>query len=156
MSPALAVRTRRSRRIRTSVATVMVCAFIALFATIYLQMLAGRDPALGASVTRKVQHAAASGAVSLTAATRRRETQAREHRLALRRARRHAAARARARARSRARARARARALASSTPTPAATAAPAATAVPTAVATAVPTAVATAAPTAAPVKTAQS
>lgn len=48
----LARRRARVRQIRQGVTAIAVAAFIALFAVIYVQMAAGRDPALGASVTQ--------------------------------------------------------------------------------------------------------
>jgi hypothetical protein len=48
-SPTLAARRLRVRRIRRTVTTVAVAVFLALFATIYIQMAAGRDPALSSS-----------------------------------------------------------------------------------------------------------
>jgi hypothetical protein len=47
MSPTLAARRARLARIRRTVAAATVAVFIALFATIYIQMAAGKDPALG-------------------------------------------------------------------------------------------------------------
>jgi cytoskeletal protein RodZ len=46
-------RRERLSRIRTSVAAVSVCLFILLFSGIYVQMAAGRDPALSVSHTKK-------------------------------------------------------------------------------------------------------
>jgi hypothetical protein len=51
MSPTLAARRARLARIRRTVAAATVAVFIALFATIYIQMAAGKDPALGTTVT---------------------------------------------------------------------------------------------------------
>ena len=51
MSPTLAARRARVARIRRTVTAVTVAVFVALFATIYIQMAAGKDPALGTSVT---------------------------------------------------------------------------------------------------------
>ena len=51
MSPTLAARRARVARIRNTVTAVAVTVFLALFATIYIQMAAGKDPALGTSVT---------------------------------------------------------------------------------------------------------
>jgi hypothetical protein len=45
-SPTLAARRLRVQRIRRTVTTVAVAVFLALFATIYIQMAAGHDPAL--------------------------------------------------------------------------------------------------------------
>jgi hypothetical protein len=44
-------RRARVRRIRRTVTAVAVTVFIALFATIYIQMAAGKDPALGSSTS---------------------------------------------------------------------------------------------------------
>jgi hypothetical protein len=46
-------RRERLSRIRTRVAAVSVCLFILLFSGIYVQMAAGRDPALSVSPTKK-------------------------------------------------------------------------------------------------------
>ena len=51
MSPTLAARRARVARIRRTVAAATVAIFIALFATIYIQMAAGKDPALGTTAT---------------------------------------------------------------------------------------------------------
>jgi len=51
MSPTLAARRARVARIRNAVTAVAVTVFLALFATIYIQMAAGKDPALGTTVT---------------------------------------------------------------------------------------------------------
>ena len=51
MSPTLTARRARVARIRNTVTAVAVAVFLALFATIYIQMAAGKDPALGTSVT---------------------------------------------------------------------------------------------------------
>ena len=51
MSPTMQARRARVRQIRRTVTAVAVTVFIALFATIYIQMAAGKDPALGASTT---------------------------------------------------------------------------------------------------------
>jgi hypothetical protein len=48
-SPTLAARRRRVQRIRRTVTAAAVAVFLALFATIYIQMAAGRDPALNAA-----------------------------------------------------------------------------------------------------------
>jgi hypothetical protein len=47
MSPTMQARRARVRQIRRTVAAVAVTVSIALFATIYIQMAAGKDPALG-------------------------------------------------------------------------------------------------------------
>ena len=46
-------RRARVRHIRRTVTAVAVAVFIALFATIYIQMAAGKDPALGSSTTHR-------------------------------------------------------------------------------------------------------
>jgi hypothetical protein len=51
MSPTLAARRARVARIRNTVAAAAVTIFIALFASLYIQMAAGKDPALGSSAT---------------------------------------------------------------------------------------------------------
>ncbi len=51
MSPSMQARLARVRHIRRTVAAVSVAVFIALFATIYIQMAAGKDPALGSSTS---------------------------------------------------------------------------------------------------------
>ena len=51
MSPTLLARRARVARIRRTIAAATVAVFIALFATIYIQMAAGKDPALGSSAT---------------------------------------------------------------------------------------------------------
>ena len=51
MSPTLAARRARVQRIRRTVTAATVAIFIALFATIYVQMATGRDPALGTTAT---------------------------------------------------------------------------------------------------------
>ena len=50
-SPTLTARRLRVQRIRRTVVAVSVAVFLALFATIYIQMAAGKDPALGSSTT---------------------------------------------------------------------------------------------------------
>jgi hypothetical protein len=59
MSPTMQARRARVRQIRRTVTAVAVTVFIALFATIYIQMAAGKDPALGSS-TRTAQVSATS------------------------------------------------------------------------------------------------
>jgi hypothetical protein len=51
MSPTMQARRARVRQIRRTVTAIAVTAFIALFATIYIQMAVGKDPALGSSTT---------------------------------------------------------------------------------------------------------
>jgi hypothetical protein len=60
MSPTMQARRARVRQIRRTVTAVAVAVFIALFATIYIQMAAGKDPALGSSTTRTAQVSATS------------------------------------------------------------------------------------------------
>jgi hypothetical protein len=59
MSPTMQARRARVRQIRRAVTAVAVTVFIALFATVYIQMAAGKDPALGSS-TSTAQVAATS------------------------------------------------------------------------------------------------
>ena len=63
MSPTMQARRARVRQIRNTVAAAAVAIFIALFATIYIQMAAGKDPALGSS-TATAQVSATSTASS--------------------------------------------------------------------------------------------
>ena len=49
MSPTMQARRARVRQIRRTVTAAAVVVFIALFATIYIQMAVGKDPALGSS-----------------------------------------------------------------------------------------------------------
>jgi hypothetical protein len=51
MSPTMQARQARVRQIRRTVTAAAVAVFIALFATIYIQMAAGKDPVLGASTS---------------------------------------------------------------------------------------------------------
>lgn len=51
MTPTMHARRARVRQIRRTVTAAAVAVFIALFATIYIQMAAGKDPALGTSTT---------------------------------------------------------------------------------------------------------
>jgi hypothetical protein len=51
MSPTMQARRARVRQIRRTVTAVAVTVFIAVFATIYIQMAAGKDPALKSSTT---------------------------------------------------------------------------------------------------------
>jgi hypothetical protein len=61
MSPILAARRARVARIRNVVTAVAVAVFLALFATIYIQMAAGKDPALGTTTsTAQVSTASSS------------------------------------------------------------------------------------------------
>lgn len=54
---------RRARvlRIRRTVAAVSIAVFLALFATIYVQMASGKDPALGTSVVATANATAQNG-----------------------------------------------------------------------------------------------
>jgi hypothetical protein len=61
--PAVAARRRRIHRIRTRVAAGAAALFIALFSGLYVQMAAGRDPAL-ASTTAQVASSIPSGTTS--------------------------------------------------------------------------------------------
>ena len=56
--PAVQARRARLSRIRRSVAAVAVSVFLALFTTIYVQMVTGHDPALATSQTSAVAAAA--------------------------------------------------------------------------------------------------
>ena len=47
-------RRARVRQIRNTVTAAAVAVFIVLFATIYIQMAVGKDPALGSSTTAQV------------------------------------------------------------------------------------------------------
>ena len=68
MSPTLAARRARVARIRRTVAAATVAVFLALFATIYIQMAAGKDPALGSATTSaQVQSTTTSSAPVTTA-----------------------------------------------------------------------------------------
>jgi hypothetical protein len=60
MSPTMQARRARVRQIRRTVTAAAVAVFIALFATIYIQMAAGKDPALGSSSTTTAQVSATS------------------------------------------------------------------------------------------------
>ena len=51
MSPTMQARRARVRQIRRTVTAAAVAIFIALFATIYIQMASGKDPALGTTAT---------------------------------------------------------------------------------------------------------
>ena len=51
MTPTLLARRARVARIRRTIPAAAVAVFIALFATIYIQMAAGKDPALGTTAT---------------------------------------------------------------------------------------------------------
>ena len=69
-SPTLAARRLRVQRIRRTVTTVAVAVFLALFATIYIQMASGRDPALGSSTaTASTATSTSSGDSSSQATT---------------------------------------------------------------------------------------
>jgi hypothetical protein len=68
----LAVKRRRTRRIRQAVLGVSIAVFVAMFATIYVQLASGNDPALSASsksaqvtaVTKTSKQAAAKKATA--------------------------------------------------------------------------------------------
>jgi hypothetical protein len=60
MSPTMQARRARVRQIRRTVTAAAVAVFIALFATIYIQMAAGKDPALGSSTETAAQVSATS------------------------------------------------------------------------------------------------
>jgi hypothetical protein len=65
MSPTMQARRARVRQIRRTVTAVAVTVFIAVFATIYIQMAVGKDPALGSSTnTAQVSQASASSSSS--------------------------------------------------------------------------------------------
>ena len=51
MSPTMQARRARVRQIRRTVTAVAVTVFIALFATIFIQMAVGKDPTLGSSTS---------------------------------------------------------------------------------------------------------
>ena len=57
-------RRERLTRIRTTVAAASVCLFILLFSGIYVQMAAGRDPALAADHGKKAAVVKTSSATS--------------------------------------------------------------------------------------------
>jgi hypothetical protein len=61
-------RLARVRQIRRDVTAVAVAVFIALFATIYIQMALGKDPALGAS-TSTAQVSTSSGSSTTSSST---------------------------------------------------------------------------------------
>jgi hypothetical protein len=60
MSPTMQARRARVRQIRRTVTAAAVAVFIALFATIYIQMAAGKDPALASSTATTAQVSATS------------------------------------------------------------------------------------------------
>jgi len=60
-SPTFAARRLRVRRIRRTVTTVAVAVFLALFATIYIQMASGHDPALSSSTATASTATTSSG-----------------------------------------------------------------------------------------------
>ena len=64
---ALARRHERIRSIRRTVATASIVVFVALFATIYLQMATGRDPVLGPRATGSAAGSTGSASPSGTA-----------------------------------------------------------------------------------------
>ena len=65
MSPTMLARRARVRQIRRTVTAVAVTVFIAVFATIYIQMAVGKDPALGSSTsTAQVSQTSSSSSSS--------------------------------------------------------------------------------------------
>jgi cytoskeletal protein RodZ len=65
MSPTMQARRARVRQIRRTVTAVAVTVFIALFATIFIQMALGKDPALGSSTnTAQVSETSTTSAAS--------------------------------------------------------------------------------------------
>jgi hypothetical protein len=70
MSPTMQARRARVRQIRRTVTAVAVTVFIALFATIYIQMAAGKDPALGSSTaTARVSQTSTPSATSTSSSS---------------------------------------------------------------------------------------
>jgi hypothetical protein len=69
MTAHAAARRQRIHRIRVTVAAVALAVFIALFATIYVQMAAGRDPMLGRHATTTTGAVTAAPAPTATPAT---------------------------------------------------------------------------------------
>jgi hypothetical protein len=74
MTPAVAARAARSRRIaniRRAVIGLSLALFIALFAGLYVQMAAGRDPVLGSQTTagRSAASSGSSGSSGSTGST---------------------------------------------------------------------------------------
>jgi hypothetical protein len=69
MSPTMQARRARVRQIRRTVTAVAVAVFIALFATIYIQMAAGKDPALGTSSSATAQVSRTSTSPASSSAT---------------------------------------------------------------------------------------
>ena len=67
MSATLLARRARVHQIRRAVCAASIAVFLALFATIYIQMAAGDDPALGASTTA-AEVSATSSADAMTTA----------------------------------------------------------------------------------------
>jgi hypothetical protein len=63
----LARRRERIRSIRRAVATASIVVFVALFATIYLQMATGRDPVLGPKAAASASPDSGSESASNTA-----------------------------------------------------------------------------------------
>ena len=63
-------RRARVRQIRRTVTAAAVVVFIALFATIYIQMAVGKDPALGSSAsTAQVSETSTSSATSTSSSS---------------------------------------------------------------------------------------
>jgi len=70
MSPTMQARRARVRQIRRTVTAAAVVVFIALFATIYIQMAVGKDPALGSSAsTAQVSETSTSSATSTSSSS---------------------------------------------------------------------------------------
>jgi cytochrome c-type biogenesis protein CcmH/NrfG len=61
-------RRERLSRIRTRVAAVSLCLFILLFSGLYVQMAAGRDPALSVTHTKKAAVTPSTTSSSIQAA----------------------------------------------------------------------------------------
>ena len=70
MSPTMQARRARVRQIRRTVTAVAVTVFIAVFATIYIQMAVGKDPALGSSAsTAQVSETSTSSATNTSSSS---------------------------------------------------------------------------------------
>ena len=70
MSPTMQARRARVRQIRRTVTAAAVAVFIVLFATIYIQMAVGKDPALGSSAsTAQVSETSTSSATSTSSSS---------------------------------------------------------------------------------------
>ena len=68
MSPTLLARRARVARIRRTITAATVAVFIALFATIYIQMAAGKDPALGTTVSASLTTGSSSSSETTSSA----------------------------------------------------------------------------------------